>query len=68
MGRAFFAPMRSCTNAPIKKVNLNRALEPVQILCFVEHIACLILKGVAGYVKRIRLLDAGKHTKDEQEA
>ena len=34
--------------------NPNRSLEPVQILCIVEHIACLILEDVAGYVKRIR--------------
>ena len=32
----------------------NRLLEPVQILCMVEHIACLALEGVAGYVKRKR--------------
>ena len=35
------------------RLNPNRLLEPVQIL-FVEHIACLILEGVAGYVERIR--------------
>ena len=34
--------------------NQNWSLEPVQILCIVEHIACLILEDVAGYVKRIR--------------
>ena len=28
---------------------------PVQILCIVEPIACLIFEGVACYVKRIRL-------------
>ena len=32
----------------------NRLLEPVQILCMVEHIACLVLEGVAGYVERKR--------------
>ena len=32
----------------------NRSLEPVQILCIVGHIVCLILEGVAGYVERIR--------------
>ena len=30
--------------------NQNRSLVPVQILCIVEHIACLILEDVAGYV------------------
>ena len=30
--------------------NPNRSLEPVQILCIVEHIVCLILEDVAGYV------------------
>ena len=35
-------------------LNPNRSLEPVQILCIVEHIACLIFEDVAGYVKRIR--------------
>ena len=35
--------------------NPNRSLEPVQILCIVEHIACLILEGVAGYAERARL-------------
>ena len=34
--------------------NPNRSLLPVQILCIVEHIVCLILEGVAGYVERIR--------------
>ena len=32
----------------------NRPLEPVQILCIVGHIVCLILESVAGYVERIR--------------
>ena len=32
----------------------NQSLEPVQILCIVEHIACLIREDVAGYVKRVR--------------
>jgi len=32
----------------------NRLLEPVQILCIVEHIACLIGEDVADYVERIR--------------
>jgi len=26
----------------------------VQILCIVEHLACLILEDVAAYIKRIR--------------
>ena len=34
--------------------NPNRPLELVQILCIVEHIVCLIIEDVAGYVKRIR--------------
>ena len=34
--------------------NQNRSLVPVQILCIVELIACLILEDVAGYVERIR--------------
>ena len=34
--------------------NPNRALEPVQILCVVEHIVCLILEGIVDYVKRKR--------------
>ena len=37
-------------------------------MCIVEHIACLVLEGVAGYVERIRQEDADKQTKDEQEA
>ena len=32
----------------------NQSLEPVQILCIVEHIVCLIREGVARYVERIR--------------
>ena len=36
------------------KLNPDRLLVPVPILCIVEHIACLILEGVAGYVERIR--------------
>ena len=35
------------------KFNPNRLLEPVQILCIVEHIACYILEGEAAYVERI---------------
>jgi len=31
-----------------KGFNPNRSLEPVQILCIVEHIVCLILEDVAG--------------------
>jgi len=27
----------------------------VQFLCIVEHIVCLILEGIVGYVERIRL-------------
>jgi len=34
--------------------NPNQASEPVQTLCIVEHIVCLILEGVARYVERIR--------------
>ena len=34
--------------------NPNRSLLPVQILCIVEHIVCLILEGVAGFAERIR--------------
>ena len=37
-----------------ERFNPNRPLEPVRILCIVEHVACLILEGVAGYVERIR--------------
>ena len=37
-----------------ERFNPNRSLEPVQILCIVEHVACLILEGVAGYGERIR--------------
>ena len=32
----------------------NPALNPMQILCIVEHIACLILEGLADYVMRTR--------------
>ena len=35
-------------------LNPNRLLEPVQILCIVEHIVCLILEDAAAYVKKIR--------------
>ena len=34
--------------------NPNRSLEPVQILCIVEHFACLFLEGVAGHAERAR--------------
>ena len=34
--------------------NPNRPLEPLRFCLIVEHIVCLILEGVAGYVKRIR--------------
>ena len=46
----------------------NRSLEPVQILCIVEHIACLVLEGVAGYVDRTRLTRCRQEAKGEQEA
>lgn len=35
----------------VKRLNPNRALEPVQILCIVDHLACLTLEGVEGSVK-----------------
>ena len=40
----------------------------MQILCIVEHIVCLILEDVAGYVKRKDGQDADKQTEDEQKA
>ena len=44
-------------------------LEPVQILCIVEHIACLILEGVAGLRRENKTGNVlNKQTKDEQEA
>jgi hypothetical protein len=36
-----------------KRLNPNRALEPVQILCVVDHLACFTLEGEAGYVKSV---------------
>ncbi len=37
----------------VKRLNPNRALKPVQILCIVDHLACFRLEGVAGYVKSV---------------
>lgn len=37
----------------VKRLNPNRALDPVQILCIVDHLACFTLVGVAGYVKSV---------------
>ncbi len=48
------AAIKTCFVKHIYHFNPNRSLEPVQILCIVEHIVCLILEDVAGYVKRIR--------------
>jgi len=41
-------------NEAVLTFNPNRSLDPVQILCIVEHIACLILEGVASYIERAR--------------
>ena len=34
--------------------NPNRSLEPMQILCIVAHLVCLVLEDVTGYAERIR--------------
>ena len=52
----------------MKRLNPNRALEPVHILCIAEHLACFTLEGVAGYVREYDRQDADKQTKDGQEA
>ena len=59
------SPFRYCV-API--AYLNRLLEPVQPLCMMEHLACLIFKGEACYAQKQGRQDADKQTKDEQEA
>ena len=41
-------------NEAVLTFNPNRSLEPVQILCIVEHIVWPYSLDVAGYVKRIR--------------
>ena len=48
------AATKTCFVKHIYHFNPNRPLELVQILCIVEHIVCLFLEDVAGYVKRIR--------------
>ena len=48
------AAIKTCFVKHIYHSNPNQSLELVQILCIVEHIVCLILEDVAGYVKRIR--------------
>ncbi len=37
-----------------ERFNPNRSLEPVQILCIVEHVVSLIREDVADYAERIR--------------
>ena len=49
MPMAFFVLCTACRGPYL--INPSRPLEPVQILCIVEHITCLIRKDVAGYIE-----------------